>query len=106
MSEALELQAITPLSSIVAGNIRAEVARRGWSQSEFARRVGMKQPLINNRWLGKTPWTIDETEAVAHCLGLSIFDLIIDRANGNGAQPKLNAVSDSVHRLGLEPRTL
>lgn len=90
------------LSDIVAGNIRAEVARIGWSQSEFARKIGMKQALLNNRWLGKTAWGLDDIEAVADVLNIDPADLLrLPRIKRNAR--RLASVPDSYTARDLNP---
>lgn len=50
--------------------IRAERARRGWSQNELARRAGVSQALISFVESGQRA-SIETLEAVAQELGLS-----------------------------------
>lgn len=57
-------------------NVRAEMARRGLTQSDLAGRLGMSQPMLSNRLLGKTAFDVDELAAVAAALDLDVNVLI------------------------------
>ena len=43
------LQFTPRLSEVVAANIRAEAARRGWSQDELGRRMGIARTSVSER---------------------------------------------------------
>jgi transcriptional regulator with XRE-family HTH domain len=86
MSEALEFPAQDTFAQVVASNIRAEVARRGIEQQQLARALGMSQAAVSDRFRGKTAWTLNDVEAVAHVLRATTSDLL-------------------VRHQGLEPRT-
>lgn len=58
------------LSAVVAGNVRAEAARAGLTQSELARALGVSRMAVSDRYRGRTPWTLDELEVVGAILGL------------------------------------
>ena len=64
-----------PLSSVVAANIRAECARRSWTQQQLADKLGMNRIAVSDRHRERTPWTLDETQKVADLMGLEIGDL-------------------------------
>lgn len=68
---------------IVAGNIRAEAARRGLTQSDIARRLGMAQSSISRRWGGSQSWTFELVDEVAAVLGLRPEDLLRARRDSN-----------------------
>ena len=68
MTTVLEFQQPDAFSDFVAANIRAEAARRGITQRELARSIGMSQAACSDRWRGKTSWTLDEIEVVARML--------------------------------------
>ena len=58
---------MTPRATILA-----ELARRGMSQSELARRAGMRQPHLN-RWLsGHMDITADRLAVLCEVLGLEL----------------------------------
>ena len=72
------------LSEIVASNIRAEAARRMLNQIQLGELIGMSQGAINKRWTGKRPWHLDDIEAVADVLGVSVADLVTPHGDGDG----------------------
>ena len=59
----------------VAANIRAEAARHRLTQTELARALGMSQVAVSDRHRGRTPWTLNEIEAVAQLLGTTTSKL-------------------------------
>ncbi|WP_165217608.1 helix-turn-helix transcriptional regulator [Schaalia sp. ZJ1691] len=63
-------------ADIVAENIRAEAARAGFSQVALGRALGMSQNQITTRWRGVHRWQLDELDAVADLLGISVVDLV------------------------------
>ena len=71
----LEVRAPRTFADQVAANIRAEAAWRGVTQRALARALGLAQPTVSDRWRGKTPWTLNEVEAVAHLLGTTTSTL-------------------------------
>lgn len=56
----------------VGRNVRAELARRGMSQTEFGARLGLTQNGVSRRLRGVTPWTVVELVIAARALGVSI----------------------------------
>ena len=80
-------------SSVVASNIRAEAARRGFSQRALGRALGITQGQITRRWKGVSAWQLDELDAVATLLNLSIHDLITPPRGGLGYEklPRLDS---------------
>lgn len=71
-------------ASIVAANIRAEAARRGYSQSELGRALGITQSQINRRWRGVIPWQLAELDTVSYLLGVSVIELVTPPRGGLG----------------------
>lgn len=69
-----------PVEQVVNENIRIEAARHGYSQSALARRTGMSQPAISQRWRGVAKWQLDELEELAHLFGVSVAYLVSDNA--------------------------
>lgn len=57
-------------------NVRAEMARRGISQTALAKSLGLSQPSVSARLRGATPFDINELSAVAHFLGVPLGALI------------------------------
>lgn len=104
MSTAQIMSAPRSTGDIVAGNIRAEAARLGYSQSALGRALGMSQNQITTRWRGVHRWQLDELDSVAAVLGTSVARLVTEpdmqnphrwiAPRGAAARPK-----------GLEPPT-
>lgn len=59
----------------LAGNIRAELARRRIPQSKLAAAIGMDEASLSLRLQGKRPFKVPEVELIAEHLDLSIGDL-------------------------------
>ncbi len=72
------------LSEVVAANVRAECARRGWHQGIVAEHMGMVRNAVSDRARGRTPWTLDEVERLAGLFGLEVADLL---ARPKGFEP-------------------
>src|SRR5699024_5886595 len=53
------------LEDIVAGNIRAEMARAGLSQSDVARALHVPRSWVSTRYRGVARWSIADVERVA-----------------------------------------
>lgn len=66
------------MAAVVAENVRAEAARRGFSQVALGRALGLGQNQVARRWRGVTPWTLDEVGEVAEVLGVTVQDLVTD----------------------------
>jgi transcriptional regulator with XRE-family HTH domain len=67
---------LSPTSQRVAANVRAEMARKGCSQSALAEKIGRDQHFISRRVLGKVEFTVDELTHVSAALGVPLSDLI------------------------------
>lgn len=72
--------AVTQHGKRVADNTRAEMARRGQTQTSLAIAVDMTQQALSRRLSGRTPFTIDELAKVADVLGVSVTALIGEAA--------------------------
>lgn len=109
----MSIAQITPsnidTASIVAANIRAEAARRGYSQSELGRALGITQSQINRRWRGVIPWQLAELDTVSYLLGVSVIELVTPPRGGLGYEKSPSAkapgLSDLVAGTGFEPAT-
>lgn len=77
MSESVAPVAGVSLPAVVAGNIRAETARRGFRQSDVARAVSLSPMAVSDRYRGRTPWSLDEVDTVARWLGVPVAALLI-----------------------------
>lgn len=96
-------------AKVVASNIRAEAARRGFSQRALGRALGITQSQVNRRWRGLIPWQLDELDSVAALLGLTVNDLITPPRGGLGYEKGSGAKAPepfgTVAGTGFEPAT-
>ena len=67
--------ATTP-SATTGANVRAEMARRGVSQTALAQTVGLSQTAISKRLRGATPFDVNELIAVAAALDVPLSALL------------------------------
>lgn len=65
----------TPSASTGA-NVRAEMARKGYSQAELARMLGMSQTGISKRLRGETPFDVNELARISAVLGVPLGTLL------------------------------
>ena len=75
------------LSDVVAANIRAEVARRGWKQKDLARALGVTPTAVSRKWLGLRGWQLDEVGDVAEALGVTVQSLFEYTARDSNPEP-------------------
>lgn len=73
----METEERAPLSLIVAGNVRAELARAGITGKSLAKTMGMSQAAVSARVRGTTPWTLDEIEALTRVLRVRASVLLV-----------------------------
>lgn len=66
----------TKPSAEIGANIRAELARRGLSQTEFASRMGISQSQLSKRLAGTIPIDVNELANVALALDVDIARLL------------------------------
>lgn len=64
------------LNEAVAGEIRAELARRRWSQAELAAKLGEDQMWLSRRLRAAKPLTLTEFEAICLALDLAPSELL------------------------------
>ena len=57
-------------------NVRAEMARRGVSQSALGAAIGMSQTALSRRLSAKTSFSVEQILAIARHLDTSIVELI------------------------------
>lgn len=62
----------------VAGNVRAEMARKRVNQTKLAAALGKSQAYISRRISGDTPMDLDDLLAIARYLGCDLSDLLLD----------------------------
>jgi len=60
----------------VGANVRAEMTRAGVSQTALAEILGMSQPALSKRLLGKQVFDVDELTRVAEALQLDVAVLL------------------------------
>jgi transcriptional regulator with XRE-family HTH domain len=77
----------------VRANVEALMEQYRWTQAELADRLGQSQPWLSKRLTGKTPFQIEDLDAIGDVFGLSPAQLL---QPGHG---KLD------RRLGSERRT-
>ena len=79
---------IGPLSTVVAANVRAEAARRGLTQADMARILGVSRMAMSDRYRGRTPWSIDDLEVVSMALHVPVQAWLARPGQlGGGAAP-------------------
>ncbi len=69
------MQISTPRETI-AGNARAEIARRRVRQSDLVDVLGVSQPALSRRLNGEVDFTIGELQALAAYLEISLEQLL------------------------------
>lgn len=60
----------------VPAEVRAEMARRGWSVRELADRTGITHVTLSRRLGGDGNLTIPELEAICGAFGISVSTLV------------------------------
>lgn len=68
---------VDTLNRHVAGNIRAEVARRGMLQSELADALHLTRPTVSQILNGTTAITLDRLEQIADVLQVDAAALVV-----------------------------
>jgi transcriptional regulator with XRE-family HTH domain len=64
------------LTSRVAAEVRAEMARQKRSGAELGRQLGLSYTTVSKRINGEVPFDIEELEATAAWLGATPVDLL------------------------------
>lgn len=75
-----------PLRERVAEELRVLLARRRLTATELARKLGRSQTWIWRRLTGETAFDLNDLEAIAATLGVTVADLLppdVRRGNGN-----------------------
>lgn len=65
-----------PLHERVAATVRAEMARYDVTQAQIAARLGVSQQAVSSKKSGKTPFTLDELEAIAPLFEMTADELV------------------------------
>ena len=81
------------LTDHIAGEIRAEMARRRLNQTRMAERLGMSQAAFSRALNGKAPMTVQCLEDVARVLDVPLSSLL--------APSGLTAISQEWDMLGV-----
>lgn len=66
----------TPSRQIIAGEIRAAMARAGVNQSGLADRISMSRPALSTRLAGKRAFNTDHVFEIAEALGVEPLSLM------------------------------
>lgn len=65
-----------PAVERVAANVRAELARKGISQTELAAKLDVSQPFISRRLLARVPFDVAELAGIAEILDIPMSVLV------------------------------
>lgn len=76
MDAVTELFSSNSLSSRVAAEVRGQAARRGLTQADVGRVLGLSQPQISGRLRGKMPFRLDEIDTLARHFGVDATELM------------------------------
>jgi transcriptional regulator with XRE-family HTH domain len=68
------------LQDAVAAEVRAEMARQHKYQEDIAQVLGISRVVVGMRLNGRTPFKLNEVEALAAYFGVPISSLIRERA--------------------------
>lgn len=60
----------------VAANVRAELARKGITQSDLAAKLNKSQPFISRRLSGRVAFDVADLASIATVLDVSITSLV------------------------------
>lgn len=67
---------MTPMRVTIAEEVRAYMGRRRVSAVQLGRTIGKSQSYMSRRLTGETAFDIDDLEAIARALDVSIPDLL------------------------------
>jgi transcriptional regulator with XRE-family HTH domain len=80
------------LSDVIAANVRAERARRRWSQQELADRSGLSRSTIADLEIGTRRITADHLPVLCRAFGVTFAEMI------RGAE------AEDIQALSITPR--
>ncbi|MBF6187593.1 helix-turn-helix domain-containing protein [Nocardia farcinica] len=72
------MERLTGKSKRVAARVRAAIEESGLSERQVAEITGIARETLRRRLVGKTAFTIDELEAIAHELGKGDYTVFVD----------------------------
>lgn len=64
-----------PHTDLIAGNVRAEAARRQISRWDIARHLGISEATTSRRINGSSPWSTTEIRQLAELFKCDVTDL-------------------------------
>lgn len=86
-----------PTVATIAANIRAEIARRGMKDGEFAVAFRMTPMSMSRRLSGNTPFTTSEVKRAADYFGVPVASLF---------EPQLPRLDSNQQPIGFKPGLL
>jgi len=66
-----------PAVERVAANVRAELARKGITQTDLAAKLAKSQPFVSRRLSGRVPFDVADLAAIASVLDITVADLVV-----------------------------
>lgn len=104
MTSAPVEQPVSPLRARMAEEIRALLARRRIAGVALAARIHRSQSYVSRRLTGDIPFDVDDLEAIARVLGVTVADLLpsADRRTG---QPTASKVGVADRPRDNRPKT-
>lgn len=66
----------TSLTQLVAGQVRAEMARARISGTQLAEKIGRSHPYVSRRLMGSVAFDTDDLAAISEALGVSVVSLM------------------------------
>src|SRR5690606_5093970 len=97
MNSIAHLPEMDPTVATIAANIRAEIARRGMKDGEFAAVFKMTPMSMSRRLSGNTPFTTPEVKRAADYFGVSVGSLF---------EPQLPRLDSNQQPIGSKPGLL
>lgn len=102
----LDVPTAPTLSTVVAANIKAELAYLDRRHGDLARALGLTQAAVSMKLRGERAIGLDELEPIAEYLGVSVLDLLTPRGQRPTGPAHTTASSaDSTNVLVLPLRS-
>lgn len=57
--------------------MRAELARKGITQTDLAAKLAKSQPFVSRRLSGRVPFDVADLAAIASVLDITVADLVV-----------------------------